>query len=137
MSLTTAQFAHPPKVLVADDSVAVRRTVALLLTKMGYSGVLVADGEAALECLSKRQFDLLLLDLSMPKLDGLQVLASIRHAEAAGGRGASHQRIVMVTGYAEAGDQARLLAAGADGYICKPIDSVQFMREVQRVLHDQ
>ncbi|MBY0237829.1 MAG: response regulator [Burkholderiaceae bacterium] len=136
MNNSTAKHAPPPKVLVADDSVAVRRTVALLLTKMGYSGVLVADGEAALECLSKRQFDLLLLDLSMPKLDGLQVLASIRRAEAAG-RGALRQRIVMITGYAEANDQARLLAAGADGYIGKPIDSVQFMREVQRVLHNQ
>lgn len=134
MTPTTAQFAHPPKILVADDSVAVRRTVALLLTKMGYSGVLVADGEAALECLSKRQFDLLLLDLSMPKLDGLQVLASIRRAEV---QGVLRQRIVMVTGYAEANDQARLLAAGADGYICKPIDSVQFIKEVQRVLLDK
>ena len=119
----------PARILIADDSVAIRRTVALLLTSMGHTGVMVADGRAALDCLEKRRFDLLLLDVSMPTMDGLQVLAHLRRSGQA-----DRQRIIMVTGFAEPGDEQRLRDAGAQGYICKPIEKHVFEREVQRVL---
>ena len=118
------------RVLVADDSLLVQRAIATLLGKMGHSGVLVGDGQAALDCLAQRQFDLVLLDVSMPRLDGLQALAAIRARDGAQRR----QRVIMVTGHAEPGDMARLLQAGADGYVAKPVQAQPFISELTRVL---
>ena len=120
-------------VLVADDDYFVQRCSVALLRQLGHDGVVVGDGQQAIDCLATRPFALMLLDVSMPVLDGLATLAAVRRGEAMR-RDGRRQRIVMVTAHAEPGDIARLRAAGADGYIAKPIDPQRFRDEVQRVL---
>lgn len=122
--------ASPANVLVVDDDQLIRHVVAALLRKMGHTGVLVNDGQSALDCLASRRFDLVLMDVSMPVLDGMATLACLRRLDSAHRR----QRVVMMTAHTETGDGARLHAAGADGYIAKPIDPLQFASEIARVL---
>jgi len=124
------------QVLVADDSVLVQRTISAILRKHGHGGVLVSDGQAALDCLAQRPFDVVMLDISMPKLDGLQALAAIRQHEQVHAP-ARRQRVIMVTGHAEPGDMEKLLRAGADGYVAKPVQPQAFLTELQRVLQLQ
>jgi CheY-like chemotaxis protein len=121
------------QVLVADDDHMMRRIVVLLLNRLGHAGVVVDDGAKALACLAQRSFDIVMLDVMMPTLDGIATLAAIRRAEAAL-PGRARQRVIMVTGHAEPGDRERLLKAGADGHITKPVDPNQFQRELTRVL---
>lgn len=127
MTISTA--AH---ILVADDSEIVQLTIVTILKNMGHSGVVVNNGRAALERLQQRHFDLVLLDVMMPGMDGLQALASLRSVERQ--QGNVRQKVIMVTGHAEPGDRERLRAAGADGYVAKPIQPHNFVQEIQRVL---
>ena len=127
---------HPSRalsVLVADDDFLVRRHTVVLLQQRGHSGVAVENGQQAIDCLATRSFDLVLLDIVMPVLDGLATLARLRRLEEQRTHG-THQRIVMVTGHSEPGDRERLLKAGADGCIGKPFDAVTFRTELKRVM---
>jgi CheY-like chemotaxis protein len=120
-------------VLVADDDAFMRKLVAGLLGRSGMACAVVADGLGVLSHPALHDADLILLDVSMPGLDGLATLARLRSMEH-GVAPKRRQRVVMVTAYAEPGDTARLHAAGADGCIAKPIDPLQFHREIRRVL---
>ena len=133
MSPTLNQKPTSPSVLVADDDVLIQRWIVALLRQLGCSGMVVGDGQQALSCLRERSFALVLLDVSMPVLDGLATLAQLRRREAQDGRGA-RQTVVMVTAHAEPGDVARLHAAGADGYVAKPLIPTLFNREIRRCL---
>jgi len=108
-----------------------QRLIVTLLKHAGHTGVVVNNGRQALACLAQRSFDVVLLDLVMPEMDGLETLAAIRQAENATGY---RQRIIMLTGHAEAGDAARLKQAGADGHVSKPVDATQLFAELARVL---
>ncbi len=116
-------------VLVVEDDEFLRRTVTLFLNHLGHSGVAVENGQEALRALAKRRFDLVLMDLIMPVMDGLQTLAAIRSAELAG----RSKLIVMLTGHAEPGDAEKLFAAGADGYLSKPLKLDALALELQRL----
>ncbi|MEB0033200.1 response regulator [Undibacterium sp. RTI2.1] len=118
-------------VLVVDDDYFMQRVAIILLDSLGHSGVVVDDGKKALECLAQRRFDLVLLDIMMPVMDGLEALATIRTKEQHMG---SHLPIIMVTGHAEPTDQIRLKQAGADGYVTKPIDITKLQTEIDRVM---
>jgi CheY-like chemotaxis protein len=93
--------------------------------------VVVGDGDKALKCLSKLTFDVVLMDVMMPQMDGLEALAAIRLQEQATG---THLPIIMATAHDEPGDRARYKKAGADGYVAKPIDQNALQAELQRVL---
>jgi two-component system sensor histidine kinase/response regulator len=117
-------------VLVADDDFFMQRLAITLLSSLGHTGVVVADGEEVLAALEKRRFDVVLMDVVMPNMDGLQALASLRRKEQSSGQ---HQAVIMVTGHSEPTDRERLHAAGADGYICKPMGLDTLAQELQRV----
>ncbi|WP_422959811.1 response regulator [Undibacterium sp. Xuan67W] len=117
--------------LVVDDDYFMQRMAVMVLEALGHTGVVVDDGQKALDCLSKRRFDVVLMDVMMPVMDGLEALAAIREHE----HGAKRQRIIMVTGHAESTDRIRLQQAGADGYVSKPIDVEQLRCELDRVMH--
>ena len=136
MTLNPAQSANahrgrPLKVLVAEDNIINQRVVVGLLTQLGHTGMVVNDGEKALKCLAKMQVDLVLMDVMMPAMDGLQALAAIRAKEAAEG---GHLPIIMATSHDEPGDAARFKRAGADGYLTKPLDLERLKSEMGRVL---
>lgn len=119
------------KILVAEDNTINQRLVIGLLTMLGHTGVVVGDGEKALKCLAKLQFDAVLMDVQMPLMDGLQALAAIRAEEQQTGR---HLPVIMATAHTESGDKARFRKAGADGYVAKPIEIEPLKAELKRLL---
>ena len=114
-------------ILVAEDNPTNQLLLRRILEKRGHSAVVVADGSDALEALAEAEFDLVLMDLQMPVMDGLQATAAIREQERETGR---HLRIIALTAHAMKGDEERCLAAGMDGYLSKPIR----LRELADVL---
>lgn len=89
-----------------------------MLKRMGHRGILVEDGEQALRAMERHRFDLVLLDVSMPVLNGLDTLKEIR---AMGARGHPYTPVIIVSGHAFPEDRERFLGAGADDFIAKPI----------------
>ena len=106
------------RILLAEDN-AVNQTLAVrLLEKRGHEVIVAGNGEAALEALGKQDFDLILMDVQMPQMNGLQATAAIRLEELTSGK---HIPIIAMTAHAMAGDKERCLEAGMDAYISKPI----------------
>ena len=121
----------PLKVLVAEDNLINQRVIIGLLTTLGHTGVVVGDGEKAMKCLSKLTFDVVLMDVMMPNMDGLEALDAIRTLEKISGR---HLLVIMATAHHEPGDRERFARAGADGYVTKPMGLEALNAEFQRVL---
>jgi CheY-like chemotaxis protein len=119
------------KVLVAEDNIINQRLVVGMLTQLGHTGMVVNDGAKALKCLSKMKVDVVLMDVMMPNMDGLEALAAIRELEASQG---GHVPIIMATSHDEPGDAARYKRAGADGYLSKPLEIERLQSEISRVL---
>jgi len=88
------------------------------LEKRGHEVTVAGNGGEALEALDKQAFDLVLMDVQMPEMDGLQATAVIRRGEMKSGK---HIPIIAMTAHAMAGDKERCLEAGMDDYITKPI----------------
>lgn len=131
MTLQSTAATRPLKILVAEDNTINQRLVIGMLTTLGHTGVVVGDGEKALKCLAKLKFDLVLMDVMMPLMDGLQALAAIRAQEQQTGL---HLPVIMATAHVESGDKIRFRQAGADGYVGKPIELEQLRAELKRVL---
>ena len=99
------------------------------LEKRGHQVVIAETGEEALEALAQRSFDVVLMDVHMPGIDGIEATKAIREKEKSTGL---HQPVVAMTALAMIGDRERCLAAGMDGYLSKPID-LQKLDEVLAV----
>lgn len=110
--------ASPLRVLVADDDPLCLRLAARLLRDLGHTGALVPNGQKALELLDQKPFDVLLLDLNMPVLDGLSTLAALRQREASGQR---RIPVVLASGNDLGVDWDYYQRAGAAGYVVKPL----------------
>jgi PAS domain S-box-containing protein len=119
------------KILLAEDNRVNQQLAWRLLTKHGYQVAVVASGHEALAALDKRPFDLILMDVQMPGMDGLQATAAIRERERANGE---HIPIIAMTAHAMKGDRERCLEAGMDGYISKPVDAKQLLAQIQELL---
>ena len=117
--------------LLAEDHPVNQKVMSLMLEKLGHAVTLAPDGRCALEFLSKQTFDLVLLDVMMPEMDGLGVLAHLRERERLMGR---HTPVIMVTAHAMTGDAEKFLAAGADGYLSKPVSVERLEAEISRLL---
>jgi PAS domain S-box-containing protein len=116
------------RVLVADDNAVNRRLVTSLLSKHGHSVTAVTTGREAVDAVTHGGLDLVLMDVQMPEMDGLEATAAIRAAEQTrGGR----VPIVALTAHAMTGDREACLAAGADGYLAKPINTTEFFALVE------
>jgi two-component system, sensor histidine kinase and response regulator len=110
------------RVLVAEDNPVNQLLATRLLEKRGHRVALAANGREALEALEKETYDLVLMDMQMPDMDGFEATATIRQKEKQQGGGV-HQPVVALTAYAMKDDQERCLAAGVDGYLTKPIQA--------------
>lgn len=106
------------RILLAEDNVVNQWLVIRLLEKRGHTVVVVQTGRAALATLTQESFDLVLMDVHMPDMDGLQATAAIREQERTTG---THIPIIATTAHAMQGDKERCLAAGMDAYVSKPI----------------
>jgi two-component system sensor histidine kinase/response regulator len=107
------------RILLAEDNRVNQKIAIRLLEKRGHHAVLAANGKEALEALAHASFDLVLMDVHMPDMDGLEATIAIREKEKSTGL---HQPIIAMTALAMKGDRERCLAAGMDGYLSKPID---------------
>lgn len=119
------------KVLVAEDNLINQRLVVAMLTELGHTGMVVNDGAKALKCLSKMKVDLVLMDVMMPNMDGLEALAALRALEATQG---GHVPVIMATAHDEPGDAARFKRTGANGYLAKPLEIERLKSEIARVM---
>ena len=117
----------PIRILVAEDNPVNQTLVRLLLEKRGHRAVMVANGEEALEALVRNRFDLAILDVEMPRMNGIEAALRIRQREAST---STHLPIVALTAHAMRGDQERCLAAGMDAYLAKPIQVEQFYQTI-------
>jgi signal transduction histidine kinase/DNA-binding response OmpR family regulator len=115
-------------VLVAEDNVVNQRVVGALLRRAGVHCEIVGDGQAAIEALAARRFDLVLMDCQMPRLDGYEATQRIRADELA--RSAARIPIVALTAHALEGERRRCEAAGMDGYLTKPIRPAALYDEI-------
>lgn len=106
------------RVLLAEDNLVNQRLAVRLLEKRGHRVVVAGTGIEALKALEKESFDLVLMDVQMPEMDGLEATAVIREKEKSGG---VRQAVVALTAHAMKGDREKCLAAGMDGYLTKPI----------------
>jgi PAS domain S-box-containing protein len=106
------------RILVAEDNLVNQRLVVRLLEKRGHRVVVAINGKEALAALEKESFDIVLMDVQMPEMDGFEATAAIREKEKGSGL---HQSIVALTAHAMKGDQEKCLAGGMDGYLSKPI----------------
>ncbi|MBN2170688.1 MAG: response regulator, partial [Candidatus Krumholzibacteriota bacterium] len=107
------------RVLLVEDNLVNQRLAARLLEKWGHSVGVAENGEEALAALEREPWDLALMDVQMPKMDGYETTAAIRKREAATGE---HLPVIALTAHAMQGDRERCLQAGMDAYVAKPID---------------
>jgi signal transduction histidine kinase/CheY-like chemotaxis protein/HPt (histidine-containing phosphotransfer) domain-containing protein len=107
------------KVLLAEDNVVNQLVAFKLLTRRGHTVTVANNGREALAALEREAFDLVLMDVQMPEMSGLEATVAIRLREQESG---TRQRIVAMTAHAMAGDRERCIAAGMDGYLSKPIN---------------
>jgi CheY-like chemotaxis protein len=121
------------RVLVAEDNAVNQRLVQHLLERRGHLVTMVGNGREAIEALAHQRFDLVLMDLQMPGMDGLEATRSIRAAEH-GTR--ARVPIVALTAHAMQGDRQRCLAADMDGYVSKPIQPVELFEVIDKVIAD-
>ena len=112
------ESAHKLRILVAEDNPVNQAVIMRALQKMGHTPVLAENGKAAVASASAEKFDLVFMDVQMPKMDGLAATAAIRQSEKISGL---HLPIFAMTAHAMKGDRERCLEAGMDGYITKPV----------------
>ena len=108
------------KVLLAEDDPTSSLFVQRSLEKAGHAVTAVTNGKKALDALREGVFDVVLMDVQMPVLDGLEAVEAIRRGDA--GEGNRLIPVIALTAHAMAGDRARFLAAGMSGYAAKPVD---------------
>jgi CheY-like chemotaxis protein len=116
------------RVLLAEDNIVNQRLAMRILEKAGYRVTVVNNGREALAELESRAFDLVLMDVQMPEMDGFEATAAIRTWEKVTG---GHIPIIAMTAHALKGDEERCLQSGMDAYIAKPIRSADLLELVK------
>ncbi len=117
-------------ILVAEDNIINQKVAAHILQKYGNSVVLAGNGLEALRAWKKEKFDLILMDIQMPKMDGLKTTEKIRKEEKNTGK---HIPIIALTAHAMKGDRERCLEAGMDGYASKPLNADELFAVIEEV----
>ena len=115
------------KILLAEDEVDLNNVVTRYLKKNGYSVDSVLDGEEALDYLEYGEYDLVILDIMMPKVDGFEVIKKLRNK-------GNHTSILMLTARDNADDKVKGLDLGADDYIVKPFDFNELLARIRAVV---
>ncbi|MHB8861480.1 MAG: response regulator [Pirellulaceae bacterium] len=127
-SLTSA--ARHLRILLVEDNLVNQKLAVRLLEKRGHFVIVAGNGQQALAALEQESFDVILMDVQMPEMDGLEATAAIRHRESTSG---GHIPIVAMTARAMKGDRERCLAAGMDHYVSKPLQPAELFDTVERL----
>jgi CheY-like chemotaxis protein/HPt (histidine-containing phosphotransfer) domain-containing protein len=122
---------RPLNILLAEDNVVNQKLMVVMLQKKGHQVAVAANGRIAVELSIATDFDLILMDVQMPEMDGFEATAQIRAREVAGIR---RTPIIALTAHAMKGDRERCLQMGMDGYVSKPIHTEELIRAVIEVL---
>jgi len=123
--------AHALSILLVEDDDINRQTASLLLEKSGYVVSTAKNGEEALTMLAAKDFDLILMDIAMPVMDGLTAAKAIRNETRFASK--SSIPIIALTAHASPGDRERFLAAGMEEYVSKPVEIASLMEIIRRV----
>ena len=116
------------EILLAEDNAVNQKLAMRLLEKRGHSVTVAVNGREAVEALERRRFDVVLMDVQMPELDGFEATALIRQKEVASGR---HIPIIAMTAPALREDRERCLAAGLDDYVSKPLQLERLLEAIE------
>lgn len=116
-------------ILLAEDNPINQRIAVLMLKKLGYTADSVVNGKEVIDALNRRKYDVVLMDIQMPEMDGLQAAREIRKRWLLNG-----PRIVALTAYAIEGDREKCIEAGMDDYLCKPISLESLKAALERSL---
>ena len=119
------------RVLLAEDGLINQEVAVGLLEMTGYEVKVAQDGREALDLVQKEAFDVILMDVHMPEMDGIEATQQLRAKEQGTNR---HIPVIALTANALAGDRERFLAAGMDGYVSKPIDQTELFKAISTVL---
>lgn len=125
------------KILLAEDNVVNQKVAMRFLEKRGHAVILAESGRKALAAWQEQSFDLILMDVQMPEMDGFEATAMIRKQELIGKPeqgGGKHIPIIAMTAHAMVGDRDRCLAAGMDDYVSKPINARDLFAAIGRVM---
>ncbi len=120
------------RILVAEDNAVNQAIVIRLLSQAGHHVVCVDDGQKALDAWRRERFDLILMDMQMPVMDGLSAVRAIRRAEVD-----AHIPIIALTAHARAEDREECFAAGMDGYLSKPVSIAELEAAIEEVVRQQ
>jgi CheY-like chemotaxis protein len=131
---TLREERHRNRILLAEDNPVNQKLALRVLEKRGFEVTVVGDGRAAIDVLAKATFDVVLMDVQMPEMDGFQATAAIRNQEKSTG---AHIPIVAMTAHALKGDQERCLAAGMDAYVSKPIRTAELFKIIEDQLNPE
>ena len=121
------QGSRQPRILLAEDNAINQKVAIQMLKRLGYSADVAANGREVLQALERQSYDIVLMDVQMPEMDGLEAAGRIRELWPCG------PRIIALTAYALEGDRERCLAAGMDEYISKPIQLEELRRALENL----
>ncbi|MBI2429143.1 MAG: response regulator [Bacteroidota bacterium] len=123
-------MAQPFNILVVDDEDALRNVLSSELQSEGYSVVSAADGDEAISILQQKSFDLVLLDIKMPRVDGFEVLRFLKERY-------PNTKVIMLTGFADLKNAIESKKLGAEDFVSKPYDLVDLLTTIERVLSSE
>ena len=118
--------------LVIEDNEDNMKLITFILEKNGYSTIKAENGKMGIELALKEKPDFILLDIQLPDIDGLEVLKELRSSEING-----EIPIIAITSYAMSGDRERMIEAGCNGYLEKPIDPANIMNQINKVIGEE
>ena len=120
-------MANKNRILVVDDEAALRTVLSSELHTEGYMVSTASDGDEAIDLLQSHSYDLILLDIKMPRVDGFQVLRYVKEK-------IPHIKVIMLTGFADLKNAIESKKLGAEDFISKPYDLVDLLATIERVL---
>jgi DNA-binding NtrC family response regulator len=122
-------MAEKSRILVVDDEEALRTVLSSELVSAGYDIATASDGDEAISAVQNKKFDLVLLDIKMPRVDGFEVLKFVKKTYPA-------IKVIMLTGFADLKNAIESKKHGAEDFVSKPYDLVDLLTTIERVLSE-
>jgi CheY-like chemotaxis protein len=120
---------NPLRILMAEDNLINQKVGLLMLSRLGYTANAVANGKRALEALDKATYDVILMDIQMPEMNGIEATRIIRETY-----GEKSPYIIALTAEALEGDEARILKLGFDAYLAKPLQAQNLQKMLEAIV---